>query len=115
MRRLASFGVTAGIALAGVSVIVAAPVATSPLRDVEVPAVQLSNETTNSTPELNLWQIITGDPTGPGLDQPVVVQPVVPDAGTWQQILDQTNPDLDVSGPSFQTDPGLRAALGSGS
>lgn len=72
MRTAARYLVTVGIALGGVSVIVAAPAA-PPLHDVQVPAVRLSGNTHDNP-----------DATGPSIDDllqfmnpldgPVVVQ-----------------------------------------
>ena len=44
MRAAVRYCITAGVALGGISVIIAAPAA-PPLRDIEVPAVQLSGNT----------------------------------------------------------------------
>jgi hypothetical protein len=72
MRSAARYCLTAGIALGGVSIIIAAPAA-PPLRDIEVPAVQLSGNThdnpdANSPSVADLLQVMYG------LDTPVVVQ-----------------------------------------
>jgi len=72
MRSVARYCLTAGIAFGGVSVVVAAPAA-PPLRDVEVPAVQLSGNThdnpdANSPSVADLLQVMYG------LETPVVVQ-----------------------------------------
>jgi hypothetical protein len=44
MRTAARYCITTGVALGGISIIIAAPAA-PPLRDIEVPAVQLSGNT----------------------------------------------------------------------
>ncbi|MDT7735363.1 MAG: hypothetical protein QOE12_2537, partial [Mycobacterium sp.] len=44
MRPAVRYCITAGVALGGVSVLIAAP-SSPPLRDVQVPAMQLSNNT----------------------------------------------------------------------
>ena len=72
MRSAARYCLTAGIALSGVSIIIAAPGA-PPLRDIEVPAVQLSGNThdnpdANSPSVADLLQVMYG------LETPVVVQ-----------------------------------------
>lgn len=113
MRRVVRFCVTAGIAVAGASVFAAAPVTPS-LPDVQVPAVQLSNDTAPETQGfLDLWQTATGDSveayveemnTGwvfgdlVGSDNAVVA----PNATVWQDILDRATPDLK---SEIQTDP----------
>jgi hypothetical protein len=72
MRTAARYCITAGVALGGISVIIAAPAA-PPLRDIEVPAVQLSGNT-NDNPDANsptvadLLQVMSGG------ESPVVVQ-----------------------------------------
>jgi hypothetical protein len=73
MRATVRYGITAAIALGGLSVVVAAPAA-PPLRDIEVPAVQLSGNTADSpdatSPSVaDLLQVMYG-----GLESPVVVQ-----------------------------------------
>jgi len=72
MRSAIRFCITAGVALGGVSVIIAAPAA-PPLRDIEVPAVELSgnshdNPDVNSPTVADLLQVMYG------FDSPVVVQ-----------------------------------------
>jgi hypothetical protein len=72
MRSAARYCLTAGIALSGVSIIIAAP-GTPPLRDIEVPAMQLSGNThdnpdANSPSVADLLQVMYG------LESPVVVQ-----------------------------------------
>jgi hypothetical protein len=72
MRTAARYCITAGVALGGISIIIAAPAA-PPLRDIEVPAVQLSGNT-NDNPDANsptvadLLQVMGGG------ESPVVVQ-----------------------------------------
>ncbi len=81
MRAAVRYCITAGVALGGVSVIIAAPAA-PPLRDIEVPAVQLSGNThdnsdANSPTVADLLQVMYG------LESPVVVQNITePEAGS---------------------------------
>jgi hypothetical protein len=72
MRTAARYCITAGAALGGLSVIIAAPSA-PPLRDIEVPAVQLSGNAHDSrdatSPSVgDLLQLMNG------VESPVVVQ-----------------------------------------
>ncbi len=72
MRAAVRYCITAGVALGGISVIIAAPAA-PPLRDIEVPAVQLSGNThdnpdANSPTVADLLQVMSGS------ESPVVVQ-----------------------------------------
>jgi|SRR5271163_2096971 hypothetical protein len=72
MRSAVRYCITAGVALGGISVIIAAPAA-PPLRDIEVPAVQLSGNTHDnldaSSPSVaDLLQVMSGS------ESPVVVQ-----------------------------------------
>lgn len=72
MRAAVRYCITAGVAVAGVSVLIAAP-ANPPLRDIQVPAVQLSgnaheNPDANSPGVLDLLQMMNGN------EAPVVVQ-----------------------------------------
>jgi len=72
MRSAARYCITAGVALGGISVIIAAPAA-PPLRDIEVPAVQLSGNThdnpdATSPSVADLLQVMGGS------ESPVVVQ-----------------------------------------
>jgi hypothetical protein len=72
MRSAARYFITGAVALGGVSVIVAAPAA-PPLRDIEVPAVQLSGNThdnpdATSPSVADLLQVMYGG------ESPVVVQ-----------------------------------------
>jgi hypothetical protein len=81
MRAATRYCITAGAALGGVSIIVAAPAA-PPLRDIQVPAVQLSGNTHDSpdatTPSVaDLLQVMYG------LGSPIVVQNITePNAGS---------------------------------
>jgi hypothetical protein len=79
MRSAARYCITAGVALGGLSVIIAAPSA-PPLRDIEVPAVQLSGNTHDNpdatTPTVaDLLQVMGG------VESPVVVQNIT-ESGT---------------------------------
>ena len=80
MRSAARYCITAGVALGGLSVIIAAPAA-PPLRDIQVPALQLSGNThenpdANSPSVEDLLQVMYG------LETPVVVQNITEsDAG----------------------------------
>jgi hypothetical protein len=80
MRSAARYCITAGVALGGISVLVAAPAA-PPLRDIQVPAVELSGNThdnpdANSPSVSDLLQVMYG------FDSPIVVQNVTePEAG----------------------------------
>jgi len=72
MRSAIRYCITAGVALGGISVIIAAPAA-PPLRDIEVPAVELSgnqhdNPDVNSPTVADLLQVMYG------FDSPIVVQ-----------------------------------------
>lgn len=72
MRTAARYCITAGAALGGLSVIIAAPSA-PPLRDIQVPAVQLSGDThespdATSPSVVDLLQVMNGG------ESPVVVQ-----------------------------------------
>jgi hypothetical protein len=72
MRPVVRYCITAGVALGGLSVIIAAPAA-PPLRDIQVPAVQLSNNMhdnldANSPSVADLLQVMGG------VETPVVVQ-----------------------------------------
>jgi hypothetical protein len=72
MRSAARYCITAGAALGGISVIIAAPAA-PPLTDIQVPAVQLSgnqheNPDVNSPSVSDLLQVMYG------LESPIVVQ-----------------------------------------
>jgi hypothetical protein len=72
MRSAIRYCITAGVALGGISVIIAAPAA-PPLRDIQVPAVELSgnahdNPDVNSPTVADLLQVMYG------FDSPIVVQ-----------------------------------------
>jgi hypothetical protein len=83
MRPAVRYCITAGVALGGVSILIAAP-SSPPLRDVEVPAMQLSNDThdsldANSPSVLDLLQVMGG------VESPVVVQNITEsDAGVLE-------------------------------
>jgi hypothetical protein len=83
MRSAARYCITAGVALGGVSIIIAAPAA-PPLRDIEVPAVQLSGNThdnpdATSPSVADLLQVMNGQ------ESPVVVQNITEsDAGVLE-------------------------------
>jgi hypothetical protein len=72
MRPAVRYCITAGVALGGVSILIAAP-SSPPLRDVEVPSMQLSDNShdnldANSPSVLDLLQVMGG------AESPVVVQ-----------------------------------------
>jgi hypothetical protein len=83
MRPAVRYCITAGVALGGVSVLIAAP-SSPPLRDVEVPSMQLSNNShdsldANSPSVLDLLQVMGG------VESPVVVQNITEsDAGVLE-------------------------------
>jgi hypothetical protein len=83
MRSAVRYCITAGVALGGVSIIIAAPAA-PPLRDIEVPAVELSGNTHDSpdatSPSVaDLLQVMNGTET------PVVVQNITEsESGVFQ-------------------------------
>ena len=83
MRPAVRYCITAGVALGGVSVLIAAP-SSPPLRDVEVPSVQLSDNShdsldANSPSVLDLLQVMGG------VESPVVVQNITEsDAGVLE-------------------------------
>ena len=101
MRSAARYCITAGAALGGVSIIIAAPAA-PPLRDIEVPAVQLSGNThdnpdATSPSVADLLQFMNGQ------ESPVVVQNITEsDAGVLE-------------GDQPASVPGLSALLNLGS
>ncbi len=75
MRSAVRYCITAGAALGGVSIIIAAPAA-PPLHDIQVPAVQLSGNThenpdANSPSVEDLLQVMYG------LESPIVVQNII--------------------------------------
>ena len=80
MRPAVRYCITAGVAIGGVSILIAAP-SSPPLRDVEVPAMQLSNNQhenidANSPSVADLLQVMGG------VESPVVVQNITEsDAG----------------------------------
>ena len=80
MRPAVRYCITAGVALGGVSILIAAP-SSPPLRDVEVPSMQLSDNShdsldANSPSVLDLLQVMGGS------ESPVVVQNITEsDAG----------------------------------
>ena len=83
MRPAVRYCITAGVALGGVSILIAAP-SSPPLRDVQVPAMQLSNNShdsldANSPSVLDLLQVMGG------VESPVVVQNITEsDAGVLE-------------------------------
>ncbi len=80
MRTAARYCITAGVALGGLSVIVAAPAA-PPLRDIQVPAVQLSNNT-HENPDVNSPSVADLLQVMYGFESPIVVQTITePEAG----------------------------------
>jgi hypothetical protein len=80
MRPAVRYCITAGVAIGGVSILIAAP-SSPPLRDVDVPAMQLSNNQhenidANSPSVADLLQVMGG------VESPVVVQNITEsDAG----------------------------------
>jgi hypothetical protein len=72
MRTAARYCITAGVALGGVSIIIAAPAA-PPLRDIEVPAVQLSGNA-NDNPDATSPTVADLLQVMGGVESPVVVQ-----------------------------------------
>ena len=83
MRPAVRYCITAGVALGGVSILIAAP-SSPPLRDVEVPSMQLSDNShdsldANSPSVLDLLQVMGG------VESPVVVQNITEsDAGVLE-------------------------------
>ncbi|MGB9248313.1 MAG: hypothetical protein WCC28_00795 [Mycobacterium sp.] len=83
MRPVVRYCITAGVALGGVSILIAAP-SSPPLRDVEVPSMQLSDNSrdsldANSPSVLDLLQVMGG------VESPVVVQNITEsDAGVLE-------------------------------
>jgi len=83
MRPAVRYCITAGVALGGVSVLIAAP-SSPPLRDVQVPAMQLSNNT-RENPDANSPSFADLLQTMGGVENPVVVQNITEsDAGVLQ-------------------------------
>jgi hypothetical protein len=83
MRPAVRYCITAGVALGGVSILIAAP-SSPPLRDVEVPSMQLSDNShdnldANSPSVVDLLQVMGG------VESPVVVQNITEsDAGVLE-------------------------------
>ena len=74
MRPALRYCITAGVAIGGVSVLIAAP-SSPPLRDVEVPAMELSNNA-HENPDANSPTVADLLQTMGGFDSPVVVQSI---------------------------------------
>jgi len=72
MRSAIRYCITAGVALGGLSVIIAAPAA-PPLRDIQVPAVELSGNT-HDNPDVNSPTVADLLQVMYGFDSPIVVQ-----------------------------------------
>jgi len=72
MRTAARYCITTGVALGGISIIIAAPAA-PPLRDIEVPAVQLSGNT-HDNPDATSPTVADLLQFMGGVESPVVVQ-----------------------------------------
>jgi hypothetical protein len=72
MRSAIRYCITAGVALGGISVIIAAPAA-PPLRDIQVPAVELSGNT-HENPDVNSPSVADLLQVMYGFDSPIVVQ-----------------------------------------
>jgi hypothetical protein len=83
MRPAVRYCITAGVAVGGISILIAAP-SSPPLRDVEVPSMQLSDNShdsldANSPSVLDLLQVMGG------VESPVVVQNITEsDAGVLE-------------------------------
>ena len=83
MRPAVRYCITAGVAIGGVSILIAAP-SSPPLRDVAVPSMQLSDNShdnldANSPSVLDLLQVMGG------VESPVVVQNITEsDAGVLE-------------------------------
>jgi hypothetical protein len=83
MRPVVRYCITAGVALGGISVIIAAPAA-PPLRDIQVPAVQLSNNM-HDNPDANSPSVADLLQVMGGMETPVVVQNITEsDLGTLE-------------------------------
>ena len=83
MRPAVRYCITAGVALGGVSVLIAAP-SSPPLRDVQVPAMQLSNNT-RENPDANSPSFADLLQTMGGVENPIVVQNITEsDAGVLE-------------------------------
>jgi hypothetical protein len=72
MRPAVRYCITAGVAIGGVSILIAAP-SSPPLRDVEVPALQLSNNQHDNL-DANAPSVADLLQTMGGVESPVVVQ-----------------------------------------
>src|ERR1700761_4395489 len=79
MRSAIRNCITAGVALGGLSVLIAAPAA-PPLRDIQVPAVQLSGNT-HENPDVNSPSVADLLQVMYGLETPVVVQNITESDG----------------------------------
>ena len=93
MRPAVRYCITAGVALGGISILIAAP-SSPPLRDVEVPALQLSN---NSQDNPDAYGPSVADllQTMGGVETPVVVQNITEsDLGILQSGQPQLVPGL---------------------
>jgi hypothetical protein len=83
MRPAVRYCITAGVALGGVSILIAAP-SSPPLRDVQVPAMQLSNNT-RENPDANSPSFADLLQTMGGVENPIVVQNITEsDAGVLE-------------------------------
>ncbi|WP_293004251.1 hypothetical protein [Mycobacterium sp.] len=83
MRPAVRYCITAGVALGGVSILIAAP-SSPPLRDVQVPAMQLSNNS-HDNPDANGPSFADLLQTMGGVETPVVVQNITEsDAGVLE-------------------------------
>ena len=93
MRTAVRYCITAGVALGGISILIAAP-SSPPLRDVQVPAMELSNNAhdsldANSPSVLDLLQVMGG------VESPVVVQNITEsDAGVLESGQPSSVPGL---------------------
>jgi hypothetical protein len=72
MRPAVRYCITAGVAIGGVSILIAAP-SSPPLRDVEVPAMQLSNNQ-HDNPDATAPSVADLLQIMGGVESPVVVQ-----------------------------------------
>lgn len=79
MRSAIRHCITAGVALGGISVIIAAPAA-PPLRDIQVPAVELSGNT-HDNPDVNSPTVADLLQVMYGFDSPIVVQNITESDG----------------------------------
>ena len=83
MRPAVRYCITAGVALGGVSILIAAP-SSPPLRDVQVPAMQLSNNS-HDNPDAGGPSFADLLQTMGGVETPVVVQNITEsDAGVLE-------------------------------